>query len=87
MILYEKYNRYIICDFKIWNLIQNQKRKLKKNPKTKFFLEKKKLQKKFIFFLEKWKKMKKNEKNNAVKRAFFLTKKPEIEKTEKSKKN
>ena len=31
--------------------------------------------------------MKKNEKNNAEKRAFFLTKKPEIEKTEKSKKS
>ena len=54
-------------------------KKLKKNPKIIFF-RKKKLQKKLNFFF--WK----NEKNNPGKRAFFLTKKPEIEKTEKSKK-
>ena len=65
-------------------MIQNQKRKFKKKSKNKIFFRKKKLQKKLNFFFGK---MKKNEKNNAGKRAFFLTKKPEIEKTEKSKKS
>ena len=60
------------------------KKKIKKKIKKLFFSGKKKLQIFFFFFFGK---MKKNEKNNAEKRAFFLTKNPEIEKTEKSKKS
>ena len=56
-----KYNRYMICDFKISNLIQNTKTKLKKKIKKKFFFQKKKTSKKnqnFFFWKneKKWKK-------------------------------
>ena len=56
------------------------KKRIKKKSKNRIFFRKKKLQKKLNFFC--WK----NEKNNAEKRAFFLTKKHEIAKHEKSKK-
>ena len=59
------------------------KKKIKKINQKIIFFRKKKLQKKLNFFFGK---MKKNEKNNAE-NALFLTKKPEIEKTEKSKNN
>ena len=65
---------YIVCDFKIWNLIQNWKRKLKKIEKNKFSGEKN--SKKFeIFFFGK---MKKSEKNNPGNAVFFSTQNPKL---------